>query len=80
MTASWRNRMCTQNQDTCMQKLHLFMASTLTRHINKPQPQNSACKMSKVNYPNTPTPPKQTIHPQIPQKLKTPQRHHKQLS
>ena len=45
-----------------------FMASTPTRHINKSQPQNSACKTSKANYPNTPTSPKQTIHPQMPQK------------
>ena len=57
MTASRRNRMCTQKQDTCMQK-YIFMTSTLTRLINKPQPQISACKMSKANYLNTPTPPK----------------------
>ena len=72
MIASRRSHTRTQKQDTCTPKKKKIMASTLTRHMNKPQPQNSVCKTSKVNYPNIPTPPKQTIHAQMPQKLKHP--------
>ena len=80
---SWHNRTRTQEQNTCTQKAFYGQQSRI-KLINKPHLSTKHSKNVKSNYPNIPTPIKQTTNPAntLKQKKpkKTPQRNHKQLS
>ena len=66
MTASRRYHMRTRNQKYMYAK-YIFMTSTPTRHISKPQPQIQHVihqRQITLTPPHPPNKPHQTIHPQ----------------